>query len=151
MQQHAGAPRERAGIGSRAYAFLIDWHIRLLAALGWFAAAIAVLGTDLAVLAEHWRWSLLPPALLYFLYHPVLELALHGDTPGKRTAGLRTVTRDGRTPGVGALLTRNLLRVVDSLPLFYALGLVVMFCTREQVRIGDLVAGTVVVYDEPRP
>lgn len=147
MHHVAGIQQERAGIGSRAYAFLIDWHIRLLVALAWFVGAIVLYGNDLAVIVEHWRGSLLPPALIYFLYHPVIELALRGDTPGKRMAGLRTVLRDGSTPGPGALLARNLLRVVDALPLCYALGLAVMLCTREQLRIGDLVAGTIVVYD----
>jgi uncharacterized RDD family membrane protein YckC len=141
--------RARAGIGSRSYAFLIDWHIRFVAALAWLVAAGVVVGTDLAAIAAHWRVVVLPAALLYFLYHPVLEVVMRGQTPGKRWAHLRIVTTAGAPPGVGALLVRNLMRLVDSLPLFYGLGLVVMLCTRDQLRLGDLVTGTVVVYDEP--
>lgn len=138
-----------AGIGSRAYAFLIDWHVRFVAALAWVAAAAAAAGGDFSAIVAGWRFTLLPPALIYFLYHPVLEVAMRGESPGKRMAHLRIVTATGSRPGAGALLARNLLRLVDSLPVLYGLGLVVMFCTRDQLRIGDLATGTVVVYDEP--
>lgn len=142
----------RAGIGSRAYAFLIDWHIRLLAALAWFAVGVAVLGTEFAP-KDHAAWEYgvaLPAALIYFLYHPVLEIAMGGLTPGKRMAELRIVASDGRAPGPVALLVRNLLRLVDWLPAFYMLGLGLMFFRQDQRRLGDIVADTVVVYDEPR-
>jgi len=141
---------ERAGIGSRAYAFLIDWHIRLLAALAWFFIAIYVIGVNLKEgLTTLSYGAVIPAALIYFLYHPVLEIATQGQTPGKRWIHLRIVTTDGATPGFGALLMRNVFRLLDSLPAFYALGLLAMLCTRDQVRIGDLAAGTLVVYDSP--
>ena len=140
----------RAGIGSRSYAFLIDWHIRLLAALAWIVVGIAVLGTEIRPdNVDAWKYGFtLPATLVYFLYHPVLEIAMRGLTPGKRMAELRIVTRDGATPSPGALLVRNLLRLVDVLPALYVLGLGLMFFRRDQSRLGDLVAGTVVVYDD---
>ena len=61
---------------------------------------------------------------MYFLYHFALEIAMHGRTPGKRMAGIHIVTREGGSPGAGALLTRNVFRLVDSLPLLYGVGLV---------------------------
>jgi uncharacterized RDD family membrane protein YckC len=141
---------ELAGVGSRAFAFIIDWHIRALAA--------AVLAVPLMSLLDMLQargvqmpsalflvWLL--PMLVYLLYHPVLELAMRGRTPGKRWAGVRIVTLEGATPGAGALLVRNLFRIVDSLPLAYALGLTVMMLTKNQVRIGDIAAGTLVVHD----
>ena len=140
----------RAGVGGRSYAFLIDWHIRFIAALVWFLVAFYVVGvTPQSSLKAFWFGVMLPAALLYFLYHPVLEIAMQGQTPGKRWTHLRIVTADGAPAGVGALLVRNLFRLVDSMPAFYALGLLVMLCTRDQVRIGDLAAGTVVVYETP--
>jgi uncharacterized RDD family membrane protein YckC len=143
---------DRAGIGSRAYAFLIDWHIRFLAATTWFLLAIVVLGMDFKTGATTFSFgAMLPTALIYFLYHPVLEIGMRGQTPGKRWAHLRIVTSDGGIPGTGALLVRNLFRVLDSLPSMYALGLLVMLCTKDSVRIGDLAAGTIVVYDNPAP
>ncbi|MGH8481225.1 MAG: RDD family protein [Nevskiaceae bacterium] len=140
----------RAGIGSRSYAFLIDWHIRLLAALAWIAGGMLVAGADFKTSVTAYAFGVgLPAALIYFLYHPVLEIAMQGQTPGKRWIHLRIVTTDGSTPGVGALLVRNVFRLLDSMPALYALGLLVMLCTRDQVRIGDLAAGTLVVYDAP--
>ncbi len=142
----------RAGVGARSYAFLIDWHIRFVASLAWFLVGFYAVGvTPQDGKAPFWLGVMLPAALIYFLYHPVLEIAMQGQTPGKRWTHLRIVTADGAPAGVGALLVRNLFRLIDSMPAFYALGLLVMLCTRDQVRIGDLAAGTLVVYDTPLP
>jgi uncharacterized RDD family membrane protein YckC len=139
-----------AGVGSRCYAFTIDWHIRVIlaltwAALGWFVAELG--GFDeLSGLIGYVFW--LPSVALYFLYHPVLEIAMQGRTPGKRMAGVRIVDVHGHTPGVGALLMRNVFRLVDALPAFYGLGLVVAMLTQRQVRIGDIAAGTLLIHEE---
>jgi uncharacterized RDD family membrane protein YckC len=148
---------EIAGIGSRSYAFIIDWHIRLLLALAWlvgtalvFAGSLSskALGAAFGGAGSAAGYVVTVPALaIYFLYHPVLEVLMQGRTPGKRMAGLRIVTTAGATPGLGALLIRNVFRIVDSAPVFYALGLAVAAMTARQVRIGDLAAGTVLVYD----
>jgi uncharacterized RDD family membrane protein YckC len=80
----------------------------------------------------------------------VLEIAMGGLTPGKRMAELRIVMGDGRAPDPVALLVRNLLRLVDWLPAFYVLGLGLMFFRQDQRRLGDILADTLVVYDERR-
>ena len=146
-----------AGIGSRSYAFLIDWHIRFLLALAWLVLIAVLLG--LLSPAEDFfspllkagkvvlYAGLLPAAAIYFLYHPLLEIVMQGRTPGKRMAGIRIVTERALTPDAGALIIRNVFRLVDSLPAFYVLGLVVAMFTARQVRIGDLAAGTLLVYD----
>lgn len=149
-----------AGAGGRAYAFVIDWHIRTAFALAWFGAGAALQawwsrGTVSLELpfdpGPAWFLGVvLPTAAIYFLYHPVLEVLLRGRTPGKRIAGLRIVTREGRTPGLGALLVRNAFRLVDSFPALYCVGLVATLVTRQHVRIGDLAAGTVLVYERER-
>ncbi|HZO21999.1 MAG TPA: RDD family protein, partial [Steroidobacteraceae bacterium] len=72
--------------------------------------------------------------------------ATRGRTPGKRMAGVELVARDGGAPGVGPLLTRNVFRLIDSLPLFYAVGLTTTMMTRDHLRVGDLAAGTLLVY-----
>ncbi len=143
---------EIAGPGTRSYAFVIDWHIRLLLALAWLSAVWlkrAVAGAALpspTALPEHFALvAIAPAAAIYVLYHPVLELTMRGRTPGKRVAGARIVTRDGGTPGVTALLVRNLLRLVDSLPVCYMVGLMSCFATAQSVRLGDLAAGTLLV------
>lgn len=152
-----------AGVGARSYAFLVDWHARLIIALGWFIAAgfVTVRITESSFL-DSLRQSLeqfdsafslisiVPAILIYVLYQPLFEILGQGRTPGKRMAGLRIVTTRGHTPGIGALLIRNVFRLVDSLPAAYAVGLVSCMLTRSQVRIGDLAAGTVLVYDKPR-
>ncbi len=144
-----------AGAGSRSFAFVIDWHIRLILALAWtFTALFLYAGTlnlfdsdgDLRGAGQLIIW--LPTAIIYFLYHPILEIVMRGSTPGKRMAGVRIVSRTGDIPGAGALLLRNVFRLVDSLPFAYLLGLGVVIFTDQHVRIGDLAAGTLLVHDE---
>jgi uncharacterized RDD family membrane protein YckC len=140
-----------AGPGTRSFAFLIDWQIRLLIAL-----ALILLGLLLrllpgapAVLTHSvWTATIVLAALVYFLYHPVLEVLMRGRTPGKRQAGARIVTVDGATPTTGSLLLRNLFRLIDCLPAFYVVGLGCCLLTDKRVRLGDMVAGTVLVLEE---
>jgi uncharacterized RDD family membrane protein YckC len=140
-----------AGPGSRAFAFLVDWHIRIVLALAWYVIG-ALLYNGRFTLAPpvgndaRWFGGVLAPALgIYFLYHPVVELTMRGSTPGKRMAGVRIVGRDGGIPGAGGLLTRNVFRLVDSLPVFYGVGLITVMLSRDNLRIGDMAAGTVLV------
>lgn len=142
-----------AGPGARSYAFLIDWHIRLILAFAWYAFGALLFNGHMSLAAPATpggRWFalvVLPALAIYFLYHYVLELAMRGRTPGKRTAGVHIVTRQGGAPGAGALLTRNVFRLIDSLPLCYGVGLVAVALTREHLRIGDMAAGTLLVYE----
>jgi uncharacterized RDD family membrane protein YckC len=141
-----------AGPGARSFAFLIDWHIRLILAIAWYVLAALLyhrswtLAPPLSPDVPWFGYVLVPPAVIYFLYHPVLETAMGGRTPGKRMAGVEIVASDGGAPGIGPLLTRNAFRMLDSLPLFYPVGLVATMLTRNHVRIGDLAAGTLLVY-----
>jgi uncharacterized RDD family membrane protein YckC len=138
----------RAGVGARSYAFIIDWHIRLLAALVWAGAVTAAVWLRPVLFpVSRWPVLMLPAVIVYLGYHPLLETLQRGTTPGKRMAGLRIVGDDGGPPTTAALLLRNLFRLVDMLPGFYALGLTVMLVSRHQTRIGDLAAGTAVVFD----
>lgn len=142
-----------AGPGARAYAFVLDWHIRTILTVAVFVVA---------VLLYNGRWSLqapddpdaawflfvaLPASAIYLLYPCVMEIAMRGRTPGKRMAGVRLVTHDGSVPAVSAFLLRNVFRLIDSFPAFYGVGLVTTVITRNHVRIGDLAAGTLLVYE----
>jgi uncharacterized RDD family membrane protein YckC len=144
-----------AGPGVRSYAFLIDWVIRAILFTAWYGVAAVIYNrrwTFIAPLSPDAKWFVLvvmPAAAMYFLYHLVLEIAMHGRTPGKRMAGVHIVTREGGSPGVGALLTRNVFRLVDSMPLLYGVGLVTALATRDHVRVGDMAAGTLLVYERP--
>jgi uncharacterized RDD family membrane protein YckC len=143
-----------AGPGSRAYAFIIDWHIRLLGALCWFAVV-----TVLVPVVVNIRWkspataiaiATLPASFIYLLYHPLLEWAMRGRTPGKRMAGVRLIARGGGAPSAGALLMRNVFRLIDCMPIFYLVGLIGTLISSQHLRIGDLAAGTLLVFDQDR-
>lgn len=144
-------------LGGRSFAFVLDWHIRLLFALAWFFFGVLIFTGGLSLdntpelgdTGQAFFYAVVLPALLiYFLYHPVLEIAMHGRTPGKRMAGIRIVAKDGRSASSGAILLRNVFRLIDSLPSFYVLGIVVCLFSKQHLRIGDMAAGTVLVYEE---
>jgi uncharacterized RDD family membrane protein YckC len=143
-----------AGVGSRSFAFVIDWHIRIVLALSWWALGTLMTVGQLNLLASegnpspsYFLWVLLPAAAIYLFYHPVLEVLMRGSTPGKRMAGVRIVTRTGDIPGMGALLIRNVFRLIDSLPFVYLVGLVTAMFTEQHVRFGDIAAGTLLILD----
>ena len=142
-----------AGAGARAYAFAIDWISRLILALAWYVVAVFIYNGDGSLRAPpaasaRWFFAAVAPALaIYFLYHPVAEIVMRGRTPGKRSAGIRIVTRHGGVPGIGALAVRNIFRLIDSLPGFYGIGLTVMVFSRDSLRFGDMAAGTLLVYE----
>jgi uncharacterized membrane protein SpoIIM required for sporulation/uncharacterized RDD family membrane protein YckC len=142
-----------AGPGARSLAFMLDWMIRsALAAIYVLLASKLLLG--------NWRldigpddetlWYLagaMPATAIYFLYHLILEPLMAGRTPGKRLAGLRVLTPEGQVPTVGSLITRNIFRIVDSMPLFYVVGLLFVFFGKRHLRLGDLAAGTVLTIE----
>ena len=84
--------------------------------------------------------------LVLWLVPGWVEFRYRGRTPGKRAMGVRTVTTTGFAPSLGSCMLRTLLRFADSLPTA-ALGLSVMVMNRDFRRLGDIAAGTMVVYD----
>ena len=140
-----------AGPGSRSYAFVVDWHIRVLLALTWGLVGHLIYFGGLRMTVDpgpgYGLWVWLPTIIIYFFYHPVLEIAMRGRTPGKRMAGVRLVTREGDIPGAGPLLLRNIFRLLDSLPVCYLVGLITVVLTEHHVRVGDIAAGTLLVMD----
>lgn len=85
---------------------------------------------------------------LEWAYFVALEAALNGQTPGKRALGLRVVKTGGHPVTFVDCVLRNLLRGADFLPVGYVLGLVAMATDRRFRRLGDRVAGTMVVIEE---
>jgi uncharacterized RDD family membrane protein YckC len=148
---------EIAGVGARSYAFVLDWHIRLLASIAWIFLTIFLFydfsifetmsNEDTVNAAAPWV-IFLPSVIIFFFYHPILEIVMRGSTPGKRSAGVRLVTLEGYTPGVGSILIRNIFRIIDSLPGVYTVGLIATMISKNHVRIGDIAAGTVLIYDK---
>jgi uncharacterized RDD family membrane protein YckC len=133
-----------AGPVPRALAWLIDLLLRL--------GLLLVLGSVLGVLGRFgWALMIISWFVLDWFYPVAFEVWGNGATPGKRALGLMVRNDDGTPVGWGASLTRNLLRVADFLPFGYGIGLLAMFLSAEFRRLGDIVAGTVVVYRDPAP
>src|SRR5439155_20314299 len=78
-------------------------------------------------------------------YVPVAEAVWSGKTLGKLVMHLRVVDVGGGPVSVSQAIVRNLVRLVDFLPLYYAVGAITMFVNQRGQRLGDLAAGTVVV------
>jgi uncharacterized RDD family membrane protein YckC len=144
---------EVAGTGARSLAFLIELLIRAILETAWYVVATLVYNGKLSLQTPDdpdgtWYLYVATPAtLVYLLYHTVLEIAMRGRTPGKRMAGIRIVTRNGSSPGVAAQLVRNVFRIIDSFPVGYGVGLFTCLVTRDHVRVGDLAAGTLMIYE----
>jgi len=87
--------------------------------------------------------------VISWLYPVLYEVLRDGATPGKKVMGLRVVHDNGTPVGWSASMVRNLIRAVDFLPLGYGIGLTSTLVRSDFKRLGDLAAGTMVVYAEP--
>ena len=140
-----------AGIGSRFIAILVDSLILGFAffILGVLAAVIVPALHLVGDVSANWAVGiiLLTFFLLLWGYFVLFEAFSNGRTPGKRAAKIRVIHQSGRGINFVEALARNLVRFVDFLPSFYAIGIVVIFLSRRNQRLGDMVAGTLVVRD----
>lgn len=146
--EHVRFAYELAGIGTRFLASLLDHVIQL-------ALFMALLVVQAALMEAFPAFAkrglvvtvvLLAGSTFIFLgYYIIFELIWNGQTPGKRQAGLRVIRDDGTPVGLTEVLLRNLLRLVDALPIYYGVGIVSILLSKQNKRVGDFVAGTVVV------
>lgn len=137
-----------AGLGSRILAALVDHLIiAVLFSLGGCLLLFAVdwLGFDLDQTLMLIAIAAIAVWLVVCGYFMFFETIWNGQTPGKRLLGLRMVRVGGRPLGFVASALRNFIRLIDFLPVFYALGLVVMFVDRRSRRLGDIAAGALAV------
>ncbi len=146
-----------AGVGSRFAAAVIDQLLRLAVILAIFAV-VGVLGAGTGISSGVVLAGLLVALfLVQFAYDVLFETMASGRTPGKRWTGLRVVRMGGGPVGFVASAVRNLLRIVDALPAFYLVGMLSVLFTKNNQRLGDLAAGTIVVRERkqvralPRP
>lgn len=137
---------ELAGLGSRALAAAIDSIILVVLLLAVFFVA-AALNNAAAFMAG--MFMILVPFLLLWGYFTLFEGLQHGQTPGKRLTGLRVIRDTGHPITMREAVARNILRIADFLPPPYLLGIVLIAVHPKAKRLGDLVAGTVVVRDRP--
>jgi uncharacterized RDD family membrane protein YckC len=128
-----------AGAVPRSLAYALDWFIRFVT----FSIAATILG---GVKGVGVGLMLLVYFGLEWLYPIVFELLPGAATPGKRVLGLQVMMDTGLPITPSAAVTRNLLRVADFMPVAFAFGLLAMLLRHDFKRLGDIVAGTLVVH-----
>lgn len=150
-----------ASIGNRFLAVAIDHFIQYMAIIlaAWFFLNIAgYTSSDITdapekLLVEMPKWTIALMILVLFLifsaYFILFEWLWNGQTPGKRLMRLRVIRDDGRPVTLWEAIARNLLRICDAVPGFilpvYSIGLIVIFLSSRDQRVGDIFAGTVVI------
>jgi len=143
-----------AGMGSRFLAGLLDMIlIMLLMMAANFTLFLLLRAQDASAwgLTGNWLWAIfgLVTFFIFWGYYIFFEMVWNGQSPGKRKLGLRVIRTDGSPITFTESLIRNLIRLFDFLPAYYGIGMVTMFVNSQARRLGDLVAGTLVVHDRP--
>lgn len=158
---HVTLEFELAGLGSRFCAFLIDSLCIVLAIVGTVAAMLLIGAAQAKFIAGiltgsvDWvaSWNLAVLVLFIFLitwgYYVSFEGLRRGSTPGKKALGIRVIRDNGLPIGWREAALRNLVRAADMLPppCYFLGGLVMHFDARAR-RLGDMVAGTLVVIEK---
>jgi uncharacterized RDD family membrane protein YckC len=141
-----------AGIGSRFLAMAIDTLIQIAVGIviGIGGGMLLAFVESTHALSSLWIFAI---AILFFLvliygYFAIFEAVWNGQTPGKRQMGIRVIKDSGRPITPSESVARNLLRLVDQLPTFYAVGVVSIALSKQNKRLGDFVAGTIVVREK---
>jgi len=138
-----------AGPAQRGAAWLFDGLVRLvvLSVIGMVVVLLASTGLP-GLSGVSLGLMMLAMFLLDWFYGVFFELWWSGQTPGKWLVQVRVVRTDGAPVQLSDVVLRNLLRAVDFLPVLFGIGVVVMMADAKLRRIGDLVAGTVVVQED---
>lgn len=141
-----------ASIGNRFLACAIDHALQaftiVLMIIAFFTLANYSSFTDQLTSAPKWVQAVLVIVLflIFSSYFAFFEWLWNGQTPGKRWLKLRVIREDGRPVTFWEAIVRNLLRSFDMMPApFYSIGLISVFVSSRDQRVGDMVAGTVVV------
>ena len=138
-----------AGIGSRFIAILVDSLVLGSALLLLIFLAVYIISALGVISPKAANWGLgiffLILFLLFWGYFALFEAFNNGRTLGKRVAKIRVIHQSGRGINFVEALARNLVRFIDYMPGFYGVGIVAMFMSRRSQRLGDMVAGTLVV------
>ncbi len=144
--EHVVIDYEIAGLGSRGLAAIIDTLIVFALMTANLLVAMKLYSTFKVVVGA---WIPLAQFVVVWGYFTLFEGFRDGQTPGKKWMGLRVIRDTGHPITVREAGARNLLRIVDLLPPPYLLGILFIAFHPKGKRIGDLVAGTVVVRDRP--
>ncbi|MEH7384493.1 RDD family protein [Bacillus sp. JJ1521] len=143
-----------AGVGSRAAAFFLDTLLLSISSFIILLTLFLILngGSDFWLPAEVLFSG--PVAIVIILlfilnwgYYFLLEFFAGGKTIGKKIVGIRVIQENGHSITLLSSFIRNFLRIIDSLPASYFLGIIMIFFHPKHKRIGDLVAGTIVIHE----
>jgi uncharacterized RDD family membrane protein YckC len=141
-----------AGLGTRAMSYGLDvgmlWSVLLVV---YFALSFWVPDPVGAVLELSSLVRTLSAAAVFaalWIYWTAMETLWNGQTPGKRLLRIRVVKADGSNVTLFTSAVRNLMRVIDFMPACYPVGLITMLVDKQHRRLGDIVAGTVLVREE---
>jgi len=149
-----------ASIGNRFLAVAIDHFIQyfVIFVVAWVFLSVSGIGNietleNSEFFQEMPKWTIAVMIIVLFLifagYFIFFEWLWNGQTPGKRLLKLRVIREDGRPITLWEAMARNLLRIFDAVPGFvlpvYSIGLITIFLSNRDQRIGDMFAGTVVV------
>jgi uncharacterized RDD family membrane protein YckC len=141
-----------AGIGSRSLALAIDMLLQAAAlTVAVVVAGLLAYAGFLHQVGKQWIYAILTMIgfLVEFAYFAFFEAIWNGQTPGKRWTHLRVIADSGRPISAQDAILRNLLRIVDYLPSLYAIGIISCLISPQNKRLGDYLAGTVVVHEKP--
>lgn len=143
---------QTAGIGSRAIAHLLDCLILLVVNVLLFVFVILVSrlysGSWLPALADYLlAITIVLWIILNLGYFVCSEAFMGGQTLGKRRLGMRVIQNNGQSATLLSIIIRNLFRLLDMMPAFYFVGVLSMFLSSKDKRVGDMVAGTMVVIE----
>jgi uncharacterized RDD family membrane protein YckC len=139
-----------AGIGSRFMAVFLDVLIEaLLYLILFFLTFLWLSGGIFSATRSIW-WNAIVTLIIFCInwgYYAIFEALWKGQTPGKRWAGIRVIKETGRPINAFEAIARNLVRFIDFLPGFYGVGVLTMLLNSRNRRLGDYVAGTIVVHE----
>jgi uncharacterized RDD family membrane protein YckC len=133
-----------SGLIARGLAFFIDSIIKSIIMIAFFFMVITAESSSFGI--GIWLISLF---LIEWFYPVIFEIYFNGATPGKKALGLKVIHDNGTPVGWSSSIVRNLLRSADFLPLGYAFGVFSILFHQEFKRLGDIAAGTLVVYNRP--
>lgn len=148
---------EPAGLGTRFLAIMVDALIQWGAALMllFIVLPMTAISNAFDLFGNSGTFDgvlmailLLSVGFLFFLYKLVLEAFWNGQTVGKRVVGIRVIKANGLPVDFLQVVIRNILRVIDHLPFLYLIGSITIAASQRGQRLGDIVAGTVVVRDQ---
>ncbi|MEZ6034263.1 MAG: RDD family protein [Planctomycetaceae bacterium] len=138
-----------AGPGTRAVAWLLDEIIQVSVLLALLIVSMFLWPFGEAGVGLGIGGMMIAKFLLDWFYFGLFEAFWNGQTPGKRSVGLRVVRSNGTPVDASSAIGRNFLRAADMLPFFYTIGMISMLMTRRLQRLGDLIFDTMVI-DERR-